>query len=304
MFSSRFTILLAAASAAIVGIGMAAGPSARANTILVSDTFGGTSIANPPWTTTTFLSPGTISENGALDVGLGSPAAYDEYSYVKASDGVASLHSAATTVSYDLQADVNFAGLLANTSSVKGDTYVTLLQINPSSGNNSIGTAQFLYDGFSGQYGVQLSAAIQFGGGTGTLTTGSNLNPATNPNQHWDLNVTYTKNAGTSWTFTDTLTVTSGSNTLAAISTTNTANATNSSFNPITDNNTVLVGDVLYSNNNKSSSGSNYLAGSYTMSNFSDTLIGGSPIPEPATLGLMAAMGVGLLLVGRKRKVA
>lgn len=283
-------------------IGMAASPAAHANTILVSDTFGGTSIANPPWTTMT--SVGTISENGALDVGLGSPATFAEYSYVKASDGVTSLHSAATTVTYDLQADVNFADLLANASSVKGETYVTLLQLYPSSGNKPMATAQFSYDGFNGQYGVQVSGNIQYGGGSGSSTTNSNLNPATNPNQLWDLNVTYTKNAGTSWTFTNTLTVTSGSNTLAAISTTNTANATNSSFNPITNSNTIQVGDVLYTNNNNSSTGSNYLAGSYTMSNFSDTLIGGSPIPEPATLGLMAAMGVGLLLIGRKRKVA
>ena len=29
-----------------------------------------------------------------------------------------------------------------------------------------------------------------------------------------------------------------------------------------------------------------------------------APIPEPATLGLMAVAGAGLLLVGRKRKVA
>ena len=298
MFSSRSTILLAAASAAIVGIGLAAG--VRANTVLVSDTFGGTSIASPPWTTTT-ANGGTISESGALDVGLGSTPASGETSYVSASDGEAS-QTHGNTVNFDVQASFDFSNLSLGTSQTGTDS-ITLLQVKPSAGT-SIGTALLLYnpsnDNFQAQF-VDNAYTTQ-----AQSVTLNKMFPkaslSTYANEIWNLNITYTNNGSNSWTANDTLTITSGSTTLATLSLSPvTKTVSTSSFNPITNNNTVQVGDVVYG---APSGDTAYFAGSYTVSNFSDTLVGGSSIPEPATLGLMAVMGVGLLLVGRKRKVA
>ena len=149
---SRSTILLAAASATIVGIGMGAGSTAHANTILVQDAFSGTSIA-PQWTTHT-ASGGTISENGSLDVGLGSTPTSSTTTYVSASDGEAS-QPHGTTVNFDVQGTFNFSGLANSAAnSTSGTDSISLLQVNPSLGL-SIGTATLLYNPSNGYYEAQ-----------------------------------------------------------------------------------------------------------------------------------------------------
>ncbi len=153
---SRSTILLAAASAGLgIGLGLG-GPAVHANTILVQDTFGGTSIANPPWTTIT-ANGGTIGENGALDVGLGSAPTSGQESYVSASDGVSSLNSTATSVTYDIQADINFAGMTVNSSLPNGsdaDTINLLSLVNPNGGGNPLAEVSIDYTYTSIRYGM------------------------------------------------------------------------------------------------------------------------------------------------------
>jgi hypothetical protein len=294
---SRSTILLAAASAAVgIGLGLG-GPAVHANTILLQDTFGGTGIAHPPWTTTT-ANGGTISEGGgALNVGL-APAS-GEAAYVSASDGVGLLNSTATSVTYNLQADINFANMVVNTSLPNGgdNDVITLFKLVNSTNPNAIAQVSISYTytslrmGLSGQTGY-----------SGNINPGTvNLTPTTFANhlqQVWDLQVTATNNGSSNWTLTDTLTVTSGITTLASLTGKTTATSNPLNWNPIADNNTVSLGDVSHTYSTSA------LSGSYSISNFSDTLVGGSSIPEPATLALMAVMGTGLLLVGRKRKVA
>ena len=300
---SRSTILLAAASAAVgIGLGLG-GPAVHANTILLQDTFGATSIANPPWTTTTTTSGGTIGENGALDVGLGSAPTSSTTAYVSASDGEAS-QTHGTTVNFDVQGTFNFSGLTNGApNSTSGTDSVGLLQVNPSLGL-SIGTATLLYNPSNGYYEAQFHddadyTTAQYPGAVKLFLKAS---LSTYASETWNLNITYTNNGSGSWTANDTLTVTSGSTTLATLSAIPiTKTGVASGFNPINNSNTVQVGDVAYG---VPTNDTPYLSGSYTVSNFSDTLVGGSSIPEPATLALMAAMGTGLLLVGRKRKVA
>ncbi len=300
LFKSRSTILLAAASTVTLGIGMGAGSTARANTVLLSNPVSGGAIVSP-WTSTTALGGSVTPSGSTLTVGL-APAS-GEKAYVSASDSVGSLGSTATSVTYELQADINFANLFLtpNSSNTTAET-LDVLQLFPvnNQGNNSEASAFLEYNPSSGKYVFQVRGNLDNVSGD---STGSSLNvtPAiftANTLQHWDLSTTLTNNGNNNWTNNYSLTVTAGTNTWTA-SGTYTHGVYSSAFNPITNNNLVQVGDVLHA---ASTTTTPFLSGSYSISNFSDTLIGGSSIPEPATLGLMAVAGAGLLLVSRKRK--
>ncbi len=236
------------------------------STPLVQDTFSGTSIANPPWITTT-ANGGTISENGALDVGL-APA-LNETAYVSASDGASSLKSTATSVTYDLQANINFSNLTL-TDNTRAEETIDVLRLFPASGNNALASAFLMYDTYNNTVNFEVQGGVQYGGGSGAFA--GKIAPASFSsitNQQWNLSTTFTNNGNNSWTYSNTLTVAYGSNQSTVVTTTYTATANNSNFNPITDNNLVSVGDILHSG----LSGTPNMSGSYNITNFSDTLI-------------------------------